>query len=57
MFEADNIKYRQMYFDMDGTIKQETYVFHREMTVEEQEHYDNLVADANQMSIFDFIKD
>ena len=44
-------------FDMDGTIKQETYVFHREMTVEEQEHYDNLVADANQMSIFDFIKD
>ena len=50
-------KYRQMYFDMDGVIKQETYVFQREMTAEEQETYENLVADSNQMTIFDFISD
>ncbi len=51
----DNTRYRQLYFDFDGNIKQETYVFHREMTVEEQDHYDKIVADANQMTIFDFI--
>ncbi len=44
-----------MYFDMDGTIKQETYVFHREMTAEEQQNYDFLVSDSNQMTIFDYI--
>ena len=57
MLENDNLKYRQMYFDMDGVIKQETYVFQREMTAEEQETYENLVADSNQMTIFDFIGD
>ena len=57
MLENDNDKYRQMYFDMDGIIRQETYVFHREMTVEEQESYENLVADSNQMTIFDYISD
>ena len=57
MLENDNLKYRQMYFDMDGVIKQETYVYHRELTTEEQENYDNLVADSDQMTIFDFITD
>ena len=56
MTDRENINYRQLYFDIDGTIKQETYVFHREMTVEEQEMYDSLVSDSNQMTIFDFIK-
>lgn len=55
MTERENINYRQLYFDIDGTIKQETYVFHREMTAEEQEKYDSLVSDSNQMTIFDFI--
>ena len=55
MFENENPKYRQMYFDEDGIIRQETYVFHRQMTPEEQEDYENLVADSNQMTIFDFI--
>jgi len=54
---TNKTKYRQMYFDMDGVIKQETYVFQREMTAEEQETYENLVADSNQMTIFDFIGD
>ena len=57
MFENNNIKYRQMYFDFDGVIRQETYVYHREMTAEEQQTYENLVADSNQMTIFDFITD
>ena len=57
MLENDNLKYRQMYFDFDGAIKQETYVYHREMTPEEQENYENLVADSNQMTIFDFLTD
>ncbi|MCR5581447.1 MAG: hypothetical protein K6F66_07640 [Pseudobutyrivibrio sp.] len=57
MFENEDSKYRQMYFDMDGIIRQETYVYHREMTAEEQETYDNLVADSNQMTIFDFMTD
>ncbi|MCR5415402.1 MAG: hypothetical protein K6E79_01240 [Pseudobutyrivibrio sp.] len=57
MTEVDTNRYRQMYFDFDGCIKQETYVFHREMTPEEQEHYNNLVADSNQMTIFDFIEE
>jgi len=57
MFENENPKYRQLYFDMDGEIRQETYVFHREMTPEEQKNYENLVADSNQMTIFDFIND
>ncbi|CBK74889.1 hypothetical protein CIY_22110 [Butyrivibrio fibrisolvens 16/4] len=56
MTDRENINYRQLYFDIDGTIKQETYVFHREMTAEEQEMYDSLVSDSNQMTIFDFIK-
>lgn len=56
MTDRENINYRQLYFDIDGTIKQETYVFHREMTAEEQEMYDTLVSDSNQMTIFDFIK-
>ena len=55
MEEQDNIKYRQMYFDLDGNIKQETYVYHRTMTPEKQDEYDKMVADSNQMSIFDFI--
>ncbi len=55
MMDRDASNYRQLYFDIDGTIKQETYVFHREMTAEEQEHYDTLVSDSNQMTIFDFI--
>ncbi|MBO6130266.1 MAG: hypothetical protein J6P79_15440 [Pseudobutyrivibrio sp.] len=57
MLENENLKYRQMYFDMDGIIRQETYVFHRQMTEEEQENYENLVADSNQMTIFDYIDD
>ena len=57
MLENDNDKYRQMYFDIDRISRQETYVFHREMTVEEQESYENLVADSNQMTIFDYISD
>ena len=57
MFENDNLKYRQMYFDFDGAIRQETYVYHREMTPEEQENYENLVADSNQMTIFDILTD
>ncbi|WP_167511374.1 hypothetical protein [Pseudobutyrivibrio xylanivorans] len=55
MMDKENNNYRQLYFDMDGTIKQETYVFHREMTAEEQEYYDSLVSDSNQMTIFDYI--
>lgn len=57
MVEKENIKYRQMYFDMNGTIKQETYVYHREMTQAEQEKYEQLVADSNQMTIFDFLEE
>jgi hypothetical protein len=56
MSDMENVNYRQLYFDFDGTIKQETYVFHREMTAEEQEHYDSLVSDSNQMTIFDYLK-
>ena len=56
MIDMDNTKYRQLYFDFDGTIKQETYVIHREMTSEEQQHYEHLVSDSNQMTIYDFIK-
>lgn len=55
MFENENIKYRQMYFDMDGVVRQETYVYHREMTEEEKECYEKIVADSDQMTIFDFI--
>ncbi len=55
MNDREIINYRQLYFDIDGTIKQEIYTFHREMTEEEQEHYDSLVSDSNQMTIFDFI--
>ena len=57
MLENDDAKYRQLYFDLDGTIRPEIYVNQRVMTSEEQESYDNLVADSNQMTIFDFIKD
>ena len=57
MFEDKDISYRQLFFDMDGSIHQETYVFHRELTEEEKEQYNNLVADANQMTIFDYIKE
>ena len=56
MKDMENVNYRQLYFDIDGTIKQETYVYRREMTAEEQERYDSLVSDANQMTIFDFLK-
>ncbi|WP_155951037.1 hypothetical protein [Pseudobutyrivibrio sp. MD2005] len=56
MFENDNVDFRQLYFDLDGTIRQETYVFNRELTEEEQKQYDTLVSDANQMTIFDYIK-
>lgn len=57
MLENDDLKYRQLYFDMDGIIRPETYIYQRVMTSEEQESYDNLVADSNQMTIFDFIED
>lgn len=57
MIDDKNTSYRQMFFDMDGVIRQETYVYHRELTDEEKELYDSLVADANQMTIFDYIKD
>jgi hypothetical protein len=57
MFENDNLKYRQMYFDMDGVVRQETYVYTRELTADEQEVYESLTSDANQMTIFDFIND
>ncbi|MBR4708109.1 MAG: hypothetical protein IKP29_08645 [Pseudobutyrivibrio sp.] len=56
MFENETIKYRQMYFDMEGTIRQEKYVINREMTAQEQEQYETLVADSNQMTIFDYMK-
>ncbi len=56
MLQEDNNMYRQMYFDMDGNIRQETYVFRRQMTPEEQENYERIVADSNQMTIFDFIE-
>ncbi len=55
--DKETIKYRQMCFDIEGNIRQETYVFHREMTPEEQENYENLVADADQMTIFDFLSE
>ena len=42
--------------NMDGNIRQETYVFRRQMTPEEQENYERIVADSNQMTIFDFIE-
>ena len=57
MFEDKNVSYRQMFFDMDGVIHQETYVYHRELTEEEKELYDSMMADANQMTIFDYISD
>ncbi len=57
MFESNGTNYRQLYFDMDGVIRQETYVYQREMTSDEQEVYENLVSDSNQMTIFDFISD
>lgn len=49
-------KYRQLYFNMDMEIYQETQVVSREMTQEEIDEYENIVEDANQLSIFDFIK-
>ena len=55
MLDNDNMNFRQLYFDADGTIKQETYVYHRELTAEEQENYEILVSDSNQMTIFDYI--
>ncbi|WP_294218037.1 hypothetical protein [Pseudobutyrivibrio sp.] len=57
MIDDKNTSFRQMFFDMDGVIRQETYVYHRELTDEEKELYDSLVADANQMTIFDYIKE
>ena len=56
MFENETVKYRQMYFDMEGIIRQEKYVINREMTAAEQEQYETLVADSNQMTIFDYMK-
>lgn len=56
MLEKEKTKYRQLYFDMEGCIKQEAYIYHRELTDEEKELYNSLMADANQMTIYDFIK-
>lgn len=57
MCDINEIKYRQLYFDMDGTIKQEIVVTSKEMTPEKIEQYEQIVADANQMTIFDFINE
>ena len=57
MLEENNTSYRQMFFDMNGAIHQETYVYHRELSEEEKELYNSLLADANQMTIFDYIKE
>lgn len=57
MFMDDDVKYRQMYFDWDGVIRQEVVVTSREMTAEKIEEYETIVADSNQMTIFDFLED
>ena len=56
MNDNNGQKFRQMYFDMEGNVRQETYVFHKEMTEEKKEEYERIVADSNQMTIYDFLK-
>lgn len=53
----DNTKYRQLYFNSDMEIYQETQVVSRVMSQEEIEEYESIVEDSNQMNIFDFISE
>ena len=46
---------RQLYFDIDMEIHQETRVVTRTMYPDEVEEYENMIEDSNQLSIFDFI--
>ena len=48
-------KYRQLYFDMDGIIRQETVINIRELTKEEAKEYEIATKDANQMTIWDYL--
>lgn len=55
MSDIEEPRFRQMYFDSNGVIKQEIVVTHRKMTSEKIEEYEKIVADSNQMTIFDFL--
>lgn len=54
MCEKEN-NCRQLYFDIDMEIRQETRVVTRRMYPDEVEEYENMIEDSNQLSIFDFI--
>ena len=54
MCEKEN-NCRQLYFDIDMEIHQETRVVTRTMYPDEVEEYENMIEDSNQLSIFDFI--
>lgn len=56
MCEKEN-KFRQLYFDTDMVIRQETKVVTRSMLPEEVEAYENMVEDSNQLSIFDYMEE
>ncbi|MDY2591025.1 MAG: hypothetical protein SOW32_12715 [Agathobacter sp.] len=53
--DDNSVKYRQLYFNSEMQIYQETQVVSREMNQDEIEEYENIVEDSNQMTIFDFM--
>ena len=53
--DDNSTKYRQLYFNSEMHIYQETQVVSREMNQDEIEEYENIVEDSNQMTIFDFM--
>lgn len=53
--DDNSVKYRQLYFNNDMQIYQETQVASREMNQQEIEEYESIVEDSDQMSIFDFL--
>lgn len=50
-------KYRQLYFNSEMQIYQETQVVSRGMSEAEIEEYESIVEDSDQLSIFDFISE
>ena len=53
--DDNSVKYRQLYFNSEMQIYQETQVVSREMNQDEIEEYENIVEDSNQMTKFDFM--
>lgn len=53
--DDNGFKYRQLYFNSEMQIYQETHVISREMNQNEIDEYESIVEDSNQMTIFDFL--